>query len=52
VVQCFFIRDPTRESRVVIRRGKRRIIRMDGAAHEEEFEQYDDPKIENENDDK
>jgi hypothetical protein len=43
VTQCFIITDPTKPSRVVVRRGKRNIIGMDGVANEEDFDQYDDP---------
>src|SRR4051812_22305972 len=50
VDQCFFITDPTKPSRVVVRRGKRNIIRMDGFANEKDFDQYDDPKIEDDDD--
>jgi hypothetical protein len=35
--------DPTKPSRVVMRRGKRNIIGMDGIANEEDFDQYGDP---------
>jgi hypothetical protein len=51
VDQCFFITDPTRPSRVVVRRGKRSIIGMDGVAHEQDFDQYGDPKLEDDDDD-
>ena len=34
VDQCFFITDPLKPSRVVVRRGKRKIIGMDGVANE------------------
>ena len=34
VSQCFFITDPSKPSRVVVRRGKRNIVGMDGVAHE------------------
>jgi hypothetical protein len=34
VDQCFFITNPVRPSRVVVRRGKRSIIGMEGAATE------------------
>jgi hypothetical protein len=44
--QCFFISDPAKPSRVVVRRGKRNIIGMDGVANEQDFDQYGDPKIE------
>jgi len=50
VDQCFFITDPTRPSRVVVRRGKRNIIGMDGVAHEQDFDMYGDPKIEDTDD--
>jgi hypothetical protein len=43
VTQCFFITDPAKPSRVVVRRGKRNIIGMDGVANEEDFDQYGDP---------
>ncbi|KAK1691934.1 hypothetical protein QYE76_008631 [Lolium multiflorum] len=38
VHQCFFITDPSRPSRVIVRRGKRTIVGMDGVANEEDFE--------------
>ena len=50
VDQCFFITDPTKPSRVVVRRGKRNIIGMDGVANEQDFDQYGDPKIEDDDD--
>jgi hypothetical protein len=43
VTQCFIITDPIKPSRVVVRRGKRNIIGMDGVASEEDFDQYGDP---------
>ena len=43
VDQCFFITDPTKPSHVVVRRGKRNIIGMDGVSHEQDFDQYGDP---------
>jgi len=46
VDQCFFITDPSKRSRVVVRRGKRNIIGMDGAANEQDFDKYGDPKME------
>ena len=46
VAQCFFITDPSKPSRVVVRRGKRTVIGMDGVANEEDFDQYGDPKME------
>jgi hypothetical protein len=48
VDQCFFITDPVRRSRVVVVRGKRSIIRMEGAATEQDFDKYGDPKIKEE----
>jgi hypothetical protein len=48
VDQCFFIIDPTKPTRVVVRRGKRNIIRMDGVANEQDFDMYGDPKMEDE----
>jgi hypothetical protein len=50
VDQCFFITDPSRPSRVVVRRGKRTIIGIDGVANEEDFDKYDDLTWENDND--
>jgi hypothetical protein len=43
VTQCFFITYPAKPSRVVVRRGKRNIIGMDGIANEVDFDQYGDP---------
>ena len=40
MTQCFFITDPRNPSRVVMRRGKRNIIGMDGVANEEDYDQY------------
>nr|BDI54583.1 transposon protein, putative, CACTA, En/Spm sub-class [Triticum aestivum] len=51
VDQCFFITDPPKPSRVVVRRGKRKIIGMDGVANEQDFDKYGDPKIEHDDDD-
>ena len=51
VDQCFFITDPTKPSRVVVRRGKRNIIGMDGVANEQDFDKYGDPKMEHDDDD-
>ena len=48
VDQCFFITDPTSPTRVVVRRGKRSIIGMEGAATEQDFDKYGDLKIEEE----
>ena len=44
--QCFFITDPSRPSRVVVRRGKSNIAGMDKVANEEDFDAYGDPNIE------
>ena len=49
--QCFFITDPPKPSRVVVRRGKRKIIGMDGVANEKDFDMYGDPKMEHDDDD-
>ena len=51
VDQCFFITDPSKPSRVVVRRGKRKIIGMDGVANEQDFDKYGDPKPEHDHDD-
>jgi hypothetical protein len=48
VDQCFFITDPSRPSHVVVRRGKRGIIGMQGDANEEDLDKNGDPKIEEE----
>jgi hypothetical protein len=48
VDQCFFITDPSRPSRVVMRRGKRSIIGMEGDANKEDLDKNGDPKIEEE----
>ena len=50
VAQCFFITDPSKPSRVVVRRGKRNIAGMDGVTHEQDFGQYGDPKLEDDDD--
>ena len=46
VEQCFFITDPSKPSRVVVRRGKRSIIGMEGDANKEDLDKNGDPKIE------
>ena len=51
VDQCFFITDPPKPSRVVVWRGKRKIIGMDGVANEQDFDKYGDPRIEHDDDD-
>jgi hypothetical protein len=38
VEQCFFITDPSRPSRVVVRSGKRALIGIDGVADEQDFD--------------
>ncbi|KAK1692050.1 hypothetical protein QYE76_008747 [Lolium multiflorum] len=45
VHQCFFITDPSRPSRVIVRRGKRTIVGMDGVANEEDFEGQPNPPL-------
>jgi hypothetical protein len=51
VTQCFFITDPRNPSRVVVRRGKRNIIGMDGVANEEDYDQYGNLMREDDDDD-
>ena len=51
VTQCFFITDPCNPSRVVMRRGKMNVIGMDGVANEEDYDQYDNPVREDDDDD-
>ena len=51
VSQCFFITDPSRPSRVVVRRGKRNIIGIDGVADEGEFDMFGDPNIDDDQED-
>ena len=51
VDQCFLITDPTRPSRVVVRRGKRSITGMNEVDNHQDFDQYGDPKIEDDDDD-
>jgi hypothetical protein len=43
VAQCFYITDPQAPSRVVMRRGKRSIVGVDGVVDEEDYNQFDDP---------
>jgi hypothetical protein len=50
VDQCFFITDPPKPTRVVVRRGKRNIIEMDGVTNEKDIDMYSDPKMEDESD--
>ena len=40
VSQCFYLTNPANPSRVIVRRGKRNIIGMDGVACEEDFDQF------------
>ena len=42
VDQCFFITDPPKPTRVVVRRGKRNIIEMDGVANDQEREEEEE----------
>ena len=51
VTQCYFITDPANPSRVVMRRSKRSIAGMDRVANEEDYEQYDNPMREDDDDD-
>src|SRR3954467_5619358 len=51
VDQCFFITDPSKTRPVPVRRGKRKIIGMDGGAKGQDFDEYGDPRIEHDDDD-
>jgi hypothetical protein len=52
VDKCFFITDPSRPSRVVVRSGKRAIIGMDGVADEQDFDGLvEDPMMEESDED-
>ena len=42
---------PVKAQCVVVRRGKRKIIGMDGVANEQDFDKYGDPKMEHDDDD-
>ena len=44
VTQCFFITDLSNSNRVVVRRGKRNIIGMDGVANEQDFDKVRRPE--------
>jgi hypothetical protein len=46
--QCFFITEPSKPSCVVVRRGKRSIIGMEGPTNKQDLEKNGDPKIEEE----
>jgi hypothetical protein len=48
VDQCFFITDMSKPSRVIMRRVKRSIARMEGLANEQDLEKNGDPKIKEE----
>ena len=43
VTQCFFITNPSNPSRVVMRRGKRNIVGIDGVSNEKDYNQYRGP---------
>ena len=45
------ITDPCNPSHVVMRRGKRNIIGMDGVANKEDYDQYGNPMMEDDDDD-
>jgi hypothetical protein len=49
VDQCFFVTDPIRPSRVIVRRGKRKIVGMDGVAADEDYDQFGLARQEEEN---
>jgi hypothetical protein len=52
VEQCFFITDPSRPSRVVVRSGKRALVGMDGVADEQDFDGFvGDPMMEESDED-
>jgi hypothetical protein len=52
VEQCFFITDPSRPSRVVIRSGKRALVGTDGVADEQDFNDLlGDPMMEESDED-
>ena len=42
VTQCFYIVDPLAEDHVIMRRGKRSIVGVDGVVDEEDYNQFDD----------
>ena len=50
VTQCFFITNPTNHNRLVMRRGKRSIVGMDGVTNEEDYDQYGNPMREDDDD--
>jgi hypothetical protein len=52
VEQCFFITDPSRPSRAIVRSGKRALVRMDGVANVQDFDGLvGDPMMEESNED-
>lgn len=51
VAQCFYIIDTTKSSHHVMRRGKKSIIEIDGVIDKNDFDQFDDPDMEQQNDD-
>jgi hypothetical protein len=52
VEQCFFITDPSRPSRVVVRSGKRALVGMDGVADKQDFDDLvGDPMMEESDED-
>ena len=50
VTQCFYITDPCNPSRVVVRKGKRNIVGIDGVANIEDYDQYGNPAREDDDD--
>jgi hypothetical protein len=51
VTQCFYITDPKAPTRVVMRRGKRSIVGVDGVVDEEDYDQFDDPDTDEDDED-
>jgi hypothetical protein len=52
VEQCFFVTEPPRPSRIVVRSGKRALVGMDGVADEQGFDGLvGDPMMEESNED-
>ena len=45
VTQCFYIIDPLAEDHVIVRRGKRSIVGVDGVVDEEDYNQFDEPDM-------
>ena len=48
LAQVFYITDPKNKKRVVVRKGKRSIVGVDGVVDEEDYDQFDDPDTEEE----